>query len=153
MGKMPRGGATHWLHRPSAYLVEVWLYNLEHVLHAELQDINLLCVRLCPLLDLHVVVVQAQSYVLIPVVGESCTVVGHLPSTSHPRDEGVGQCATIGQVEEAVAEHQLKVLGVRRIDPRGGVVVLVVYGVDNHSTSGDVEALGVVGLVPSAVDV
>ena len=44
----------------------------------------------------------------------------------------------------SVAEHQLKVLGVRRIDPRGGVVVFVVYGVDDHPTSGDVESLGVV---------
>ena len=99
------------------------------------------------------VVVQAKSYILIPVVGEPSAVVGHLPSTSQSRDEPSGQSSSIRQVKEAVAEHQLKVLGVRRIDPRSGVVVLVVYGVDDHPTSGDVEALGVVGLVPSAVDV
>ena len=53
----PRGGATHRLHRPSAYLVEVCLYNLEHVLDTELQGIDQLRVSLPPLLDLHVVVV------------------------------------------------------------------------------------------------
>ena len=99
---MPRGGATHRLHRPSAYLVEVCLYDLEHVLHTELQSIDQLRVSLPPLLDLHVVVVQAKSYILIPVVGEPSTVVGHLPCTSQSRDDSSGQSTSIRQVKEAV---------------------------------------------------
>jgi len=44
---------------------------LEHILHAELQYVDLLRIGLAPPLDLHVVVVQTQCDVLLLYIG-SC---------------------------------------------------------------------------------
>ena len=65
-------GAEQLSRCPAPLRYRVWsATHLEHVLHAELQCVDLLRVSLPPLLDLHVVVVQTQCDVLLLYIG-SC---------------------------------------------------------------------------------
>ena len=79
-------GAEQLSRCPAPLRYRVWsATRLEHILHAELQCVDLLRVGLVPLLDLHVVVVQTQCDVLLLYIGSCICSRGWVIATSTGR--------------------------------------------------------------------